>query len=76
VKVTPEVIEALRKLRFEWHADDASSHFNVLDNAGVFAEIDREVRLVEVETQLAQIAADKATAEREAEWEYINAGGM
>lgn len=41
LKITPEVIEALRKLRMhvKFYAD-INSEFNILDNAGIFAPID------------------------------------
>lgn len=56
MNITPEVIEALRKLRMhvKFYAD-ISSEFNCLNSAGIFAEIDREKRLLDLVVRLDEI---------------------
>ena len=50
MKISDEVVEALRFLR-EYPPVERSvkQALDVLDNAGVFAEVDREIRLAELD---------------------------
>lgn len=80
MNVTQEMVEALETLRrgttHEYRFEVMANAINTLMDAGVFAEIDREVRLDEAENWIAQQRAAQKAADREAEWDYISRGGM